>query len=90
MALLLDLPANGDRGVKTLGHATHGIAAVCHYDGDMPTTMTTRPPTVAHTVRVPETLWNAALDRAATNDETVSAVIRRALRTYTAPTDDNA
>jgi hypothetical protein len=40
---------------------------------------------IAHTVRVPEYLWNAALERAAREDETVSAVIRRALRQYTNP-----
>lgn len=56
---------------------------------DMPATMT-RPPTVAHTVRVSESLWNAALDRAADNDETVSAVIRRALREYTTEQSNDA
>lgn len=64
------------------------MSRVWHYDGDMPPTMTTRPVTTAHTIRVPDPLWNAALERATQQDETVSAVIRRALRQYTEPRDN--
>lgn len=80
MALLLHLAADGYGCVEVLRHAIYRIAEAWRYDEDMPTT--SRPPAVAHTVRVPDALWNAALTRATENDETLSVVIRRALRTY--------
>lgn len=43
---------------------------------------TPRPDNTAHTVRVPDDLWAAALERAAERGESVSAVVRRALRRY--------
>jgi predicted transcriptional regulator len=55
----------------------------------MPATMT-KPPATARTVRVPDNLWNDALARATERDESLSAVIRRALRDYTAQETSNA
>jgi predicted HicB family RNase H-like nuclease len=37
-----------------------------------------------HAVRVPDDVWKAAAAKAAANDETMSQVIRRALREYAA------
>ena len=39
-------------------------------------------PTPPRSVRVPDELWSAALERAADNGETVTDVIVRALRRY--------
>lgn len=41
-----------------------------------------RPGTTARSVRIEDDLWRAALERAAERGESVSDVIRRALRRY--------
>ena len=46
-----------------------------------------RPPTgrtPKRNIRVPDEIWQAALDRAAENGETVTAVVVRALKRYAA------
>lgn len=44
--------------------------------------MPNQPKTPGRLIRVDEALWRAAQDAAAANDETVSDVVRRALRNY--------
>lgn len=44
--------------------------------------MPKRPGTTARSVRIEDDLWRAALERAAERGESVSDVIRRALRRY--------
>lgn len=41
-----------------------------------------RPDNPPRTVRVEDELWEAAMDLTAKNDETMSQVVRRALRAY--------
>lgn len=49
-----------------------------------------KPRTKNRVVRVPDDLWDAAKTAAASNGETVSDVIRRALREYVDRPDDDA
>jgi Arc/MetJ family transcription regulator len=44
--------------------------------------MPNKPKTKTKTIRIDEELWQAAIAKAATNDETVSDVVRRALGAY--------
>ena len=39
-------------------------------------------PDTPRAIRIPDDLWKAALDRAHTNGETLSEVVRRALERY--------
>ena len=46
--------------------------------------MTPKQPMTMHAIRVPESLWQAAKERADERDEVLSDVIRRALERYVA------
>lgn len=49
--------------------------------------MPNQPKTVARTVRVPDELWDAVTAQARERGETVSDVVRRALKRYVQHTD---
>ena len=51
--------------------------------------MPNQPKTPARSVRVPQTLWDAAKERAEDNGETVTDVIVRALSEYVMPAPDD-